>query len=131
MIAFEPPLKFFQYLDLDLPSHTNVPYVFQIPGGLVERVELPKPPPVQVAAPRPTTPPPPPVQPTYDPELDFKLKAQVVSEYREGRGSIERKINGMGFDRQRKFRPIALEKLYNEIAESHNLTVDQIKRMIR
>jgi len=131
MIAFEPPLKFFGYLDLDLPSHTYVPYVFEIPGGLVER-ELPKaPPPVQAAAPRPPTQAPPPAPVTYDPELDFKLKAQVVFEYKDGARSIERKINGMGYDRGRKFRLIAYEKLTKDIAESHNLTVDQVKRMIR
>jgi hypothetical protein len=129
IIVFEQPLKLFGYLDLDLPSHAYVPYVFRIPSSLVEqRAEAPKPAPPP--APK-VQQPPPPVEPPYDPEKDLQLRAKVLADYRSGTAAIERKAKGMGFDRGRKYKLTAYENLIEEIASNYNLTADQVRRMIR
>jgi hypothetical protein len=76
---FEPPLKLFGHLALDLPSTTYEPYRFLIAAPFVERVELPKPPPVAENVPPPPAPTPPP--PPYNPETDPQVRARVLAAY--------------------------------------------------
>jgi hypothetical protein len=130
IVAFEPPPKTFGYLDLDLPSQAlglhNLPYTFRIPAALVERAETPKPP-ITVRAPSPPIPP----APTYsDPETDPRVRSRVIGDYKAGAAAIERRANGMGFDRGRKFKLTSYEDLIQEIAANHNLKAEQVRRII-
>jgi hypothetical protein len=127
MIVFEAPLKLFGYLALDLPSHTYIPYRFYIEGAFVESVQLPKPP--QIAEKVPPPPAPPPLV-VYDPEADPQVRSRVVADFRRGAGGIERRINGMGFDRGRKFRITGYDDLIEELAANYNLTGDQVRRIV-
>lgn len=60
-----------------------------------------------------------------------RAKRSTISWFsRRGVASIKRRINGMGFDRGRKFRITGYEKLYAEIAERYNLTDGQVMRIV-
>jgi hypothetical protein len=127
IIAFEPPLKLYGYLDLDLPARPyQTYYLFRISSGMVEIVADPKPQ-VQKAPPPPVAPPPPPFNPENDPQLRIKVRG----EYNSGVASIERKARGMGFDRARKYRITAKEQLINDLAETFSLSPSQIRGMTR
>jgi hypothetical protein len=128
-VVFEPPMRAFGYLDLDLPSHAYIPYLFRIPFMMAERVEAPKP--VAVPEKRAQPAPAPPPQPPFDPETDPQIRSKVISDYRSGSSAIERKARGMGFDRGRKYKIEAYEKLLDEIGNTYNLTVDQVRRIVR
>jgi hypothetical protein len=130
VIAFEPPLKLFGYLELDLPSHIYISYLFNIPGMLIERGESPKPPQIRENTPPPPTPPVPPTQVYYDPEADPQIRSRVIADYRNDAKVIERKVNGMGFDHGRKFKLLSYDKLIDELAAKYNLTADQIRRIV-
>jgi hypothetical protein len=129
IIAFEAPLNQFGYLALDLPSHTYIPHRFYIPAGFVQQVQLPRPPLVTDRVPPPPAPPPPPPA-FYDPEADPQVRSRVITDFRRGAGVVERKINGMGYDRGRKYRTTGYNELIEELARNYNLSDGQVRRIV-
>jgi hypothetical protein len=116
-------------LDLTLPYGSgNRAFQIRIPGGLVRR-ESPAPPKV-VQQPAPSAPSAPPQPAAPEPEQDTHLRAAILKDHRAGMKKIEQTSLGMGYDRGRKYRVTARERLIQTLAKKYALTPAQIERMV-
>jgi hypothetical protein len=124
VLVFEPVGGLIWSLELDLPVEgSEEVYRFSIPMGLVRRV----PPPMdfpQMAASEPV--PPQPLPPDQDPQVWAEVRAEFAAEMRH----VERKINGMGYDRGRSFRRASEEDLLKRLSEKYRTGEDLVRRIV-
>jgi hypothetical protein len=128
-LMFEAPPEAVE-LELDLPTPgEGDAFEFRLPMGQVQRT-TPSVTPAPAPRPRVQEPPPRPPPEPYDPEKDERLCSTVRSEYRAGVNHIERRAQGMTFDRGNRFRRTECNTLIKSICDKHSLTVDQVRRII-
>jgi hypothetical protein len=139
-------------LDLDLPaSEGAAPFQFRLrslfielprPNAPAPKVATPKAaPPPAPTAPEPSTAPEatvatiakakaPEAPPAVDPEKDPKLRAKIVSEFKEGKRRIDRRAMGMNTNDAVSFKRNAPKELLKSLAKKHNLELDEVRRIV-
>jgi hypothetical protein len=124
-LAFEKPLASASALDLDLPTRGE-PYQFRIPVAFIQRPAPQAAP--QMAKKQPAAD----AQiPAYDPERDEKLIADVNDVYETAMHRMEARSLGMSTNNGLRFRKTERERVLKTLAQKLDLTVDQVKEMLK
>ncbi len=133
-LVFEPTaLQSELTLDLPIPG-TEKTFEFFIPANFIERVRPAsaatastaptKSAPGKPASTAPSTPEP------YDPEKDPKVRSTIQSDYSESMAEINRRRLGKGSNEGMMFQRRETQKLVKRLATDHDLSEDQIKRIV-
>ncbi len=133
-VVFEPTA--FQselMLDLAVPE-SQEKLEFLVPVNFIER---PHPTPVKTASVVPDAPPPsqtpepePKESKPYDPETDVKLCSRILADFHKSIGKIKAHKLGMSTNEGNEWARKEQRKLLKRLAETHNVTAEQLNRII-